>query len=121
VHAAVGYRSEDEAAWGELVEPVWGQAGHTAGDDDAVVRGAVRLAEVAVAVEDSDVMVKSEPADRLRHALGGGGPGIDGDHRGFGDGGDQRGVVAGASTDLQHAHARAQVEGFEHPGHQRRC
>jgi hypothetical protein len=120
VHAAVGDRGEDEAAWGELVEPVWGQAGHTTGDNDAVVRGVVRLGEVAVAVQDGDVVVESEPADRVGRTLGGGGPGVDGDHRGFGDGGDQRGVVAGAGTDLQHAHARAQGEGFEHPGHQRR-
>lgn len=110
VHAAMIDRGEDEAIGGELAEPVWGQASYTAGDDDSVVRGAGRLAVIAVAVDDGGVVIESESADRFGHVLGCGDPGLDGDHGRCGDGGDQRGVVAGAGTNFEHPHTRAQVE-----------
>lgn len=59
------------------------------------------LAEVAVAVDDSDPMVEAEETDRLGRALGSGRPGVDGDDGCMGDGGDQGGVVAGTGADLQ--------------------
>lgn len=57
VNPAVSDRGNEEAVRCELAELLWGQAGHTARDDDPIVGGAGGLAEIAVAMAHSDLMM----------------------------------------------------------------
>jgi hypothetical protein len=120
VHAAVGDRDQRQPAGGQLGQPLRRQPGTAAGHNDPIVRRAGRPAVVAVAVDHGDLAVQADTAQRLacfgHHLL----VGVQGDHRGGGDGGQQGGVVAGAGTDLQHPHAGGQFQGLQHLGHQRR-
>lgn len=60
---------DDQGFGSELVQPLWRDTGDPAGDDDPVIRCAVGVSGVAVAVDHVHLVIESESAD------GGGGLG----------------------------------------------
>lgn len=110
---------EDERAGRGLAEPRGRDRGQRAGGDDPVVWCGAREAVRAVADREGwRVAPFRQPlprrADEVRVDVDAG------DQLAAEPGAQQRGVVAGSGADFEYPLAAVEVEGFKHPGHQRR-
>ena len=121
LRAAQVERQHQPPTLGKLFAPGRGDDGAGGGQDDPVIGRAGGPAKAAVAVrylgvrDPGGAQVRAGIFHQVRLDIHGGhrAGGAD-QHR------HQRGVVARARADLQHAHARTQVELFEHDRHHRR-
>jgi hypothetical protein len=114
-------RDDDAPSRGELVEPAGREVPHADGRDHPVVRRARRKALVPVGAQHAH----SAASRHVEVVTGAGhqvGVDVDADHLAVRtrEGGEQRGVVAGARADLQYPVAGPYVELVEHDGHDRR-